>query len=74
MLLHVCQGLRQICVSSLIVLNVFGAALVDMILQRYVEDPAIVSDVVYLDGAPKGDDGGPLDAAGEGAAPVLGVP
>ena len=30
-----------------------------MVLQRFAEDPLIVSDLVYLDDAPKGEDGRP---------------
>ena len=28
-----------------------------MVLQKFAEDPLIVSDLVYLDNAPKGEDG-----------------
>ena len=33
-----------------------------MVLQRFAEDPLIVSDLVYLDDAPKGEDGRPRKA------------
>ena len=35
------------------------AAVIRVVLQRFAEDPLIVSDLVYLDDAPKGEDGRP---------------
>ena len=35
------------------------AAVIIVVLQRFAEDPLIVSDLVYLDDAPKGEDGRP---------------
>ena len=37
----------------------FFAAVIIVVLQRFAEDPLIVSDLVYLDDAPKGEDGRP---------------
>ena len=38
---------------------IFFAAVITVVLQRFAEDPLIVSDLVYLDDAPKGEDGRP---------------
>ena len=53
---NVCQGLRQGCVVAAIVQYIFAAVII-VVLQRFAEDPLIVSDLRYLDDAPKGKDG-----------------
>ena len=55
----VCQRLRQGCVLSSLLFNIFFAAVIIVVLHRSAEDPLIVSDLVYLDDAPKGEDGRP---------------
>ena len=39
----------------------FAAVIIIVILQRFAEDPLTVSDLVYLDDAPKGEDGRPRE-------------
>ena len=56
---NVCQELRQGCVLSPLLFTFVFAAVIVVVLQRFAEDPLIVSDLVYLDGAPKGEDGRP---------------
>ena len=58
---NVCQGLWQGCVLSPLLLNIFFAVVIIVVVQRFVEQPLIVSDLVYLDDAPKSEDGRPRE-------------
>ena len=42
------QGLRQICVLSPLLFNVFFAAVLNVVLQRLSEEPAILAELVHL--------------------------
>ena len=50
---NVYQGLLQGCVLSPPLFNIFFAAIIIVVLQRFADDQLIVSDMVYLDDAPK---------------------
>ena len=58
---NVCQGLRQGFVLSPLLFNIFFVAVIIVVLQRFAEDPLVVSGLVYLDGASKGEDGRPRE-------------
>ena len=42
------QELRQGCVLSPLMLNIFFAAMLNVVLQRLSEDPAILAELVHL--------------------------
>ena len=42
------QGLRQGYVLSPLLFNIFFAAVLDLVLQRFSEDPAILAEQVHL--------------------------
>ena len=66
---NVCQGLRQ----SPLLFNIFFATVIIVVLQRFAEDLLIVSDLVYLDDAPKGEDGRSREEGTSGNGPASGV-
>ena len=45
---EVTQGLRQGCVLSLLLFNIF-AAVMEVVLQRFSEDDTILEDLIFLD-------------------------
>ena len=57
----ICQGIRQACVLPSLLFNIVLAAVIIVVLQRFVENRLIVSDLVYLDDASKGEDGRPRE-------------
>ena len=46
---EVTQGLRQGCVLSLLLFNIFFAAAIEVVLVRFSEDDTILKDLVYLE-------------------------
>ena len=42
------QGLRQECVLFLLLFNIFFAAVLNVVLERFSEDPAILAEPVHL--------------------------
>ena len=42
------QGLRQGCVLSMLLFNIFFAAVLTVVLQRFSEEPAILAELVHL--------------------------
>ena len=53
---EVTQGLRQGCVLSSLLFNIFFAAVIEVVLQRFSDDDAILENLVFLD---EGNGGGP---------------
>ena len=50
---------KDVCCRRYCSIFCFAAVIIIVVLQRFAEDPLIVSDLVYLDDAPKGEDGRP---------------
>lgn len=51
------RGAQTRVLSSPLPFNILSAALVDVIVQRFAADPAIVTHLALLDETPKGDGG-----------------